>query len=305
MKETISKRKSLISVRGGFSDTNGLSTCNKQMQFEEFDDTTRCFISNKIFDLLELFFENYQIENRYKGNGVPAHLFCKSILCNVLKKRTKLLKGQTFNWRSIYEIIDEIISEAPYNEVLDIVQYICNWLTDNYYFNFDERYVHYDTMNNIFEKEYVGYRFVDGRIVAITDSAEISEIEIACRISIDGCKAHIKKAVGFLSDREIKDYKNCIKESISAVETMCQIIMEDESATLGAALKKLKDNGFQIHPALEAAFLKLYGYTSNKGGIRHCEGLFVSDISFEEAKFMLVSCSAFVNYLIVEYGKHK
>ena len=28
-----------------------------------------------------------------------------------------------------------------------------------------------------------------------------------------------------------------------------------------------------------------------------------NEVSFEEAKFMLVSCSAFVNYLISEYGK--
>ena len=49
----------------------------------------------------------------------------------------------------------------------------------------------------------------------------------------------------------------------------------------------------------------LFGYTSDEGGIRHAEGLFVSEVSFEEAKFMLVSCSAFVNYLISEYGKIK
>ena len=49
--------------------------------------------------------------------------------------------------------------------------------------------------------------------------------------------------------------------------------------------------------------MKLYGYASDKGGIRHAEGLFESDVTFEEAKFMLVSCSAFINYLIAEFGK--
>ncbi len=51
-----------------------------------------------------------------------------------------------------------------------------------------------------------------------------------------------------------------------------------------------------MHPALEAAFTKLYDYTSDAKGIRHA--LLDEDrVTFEEAKFMLVACSAFVNYV--------
>ena len=81
------------------------------------------------------------------------------------------------------------------------------------------------------------------------------------------------------------------------------MIVGDEKATLGDALKKLEDNGVQIHGALKEGFKKLYGYTSDQGGIRHAEGMFESNVTFEEAKFMLVSCSAFINYLIAEYSK--
>ena len=54
---------------------------------------------------------------------------------------------------------------------------------------------------------------------------------------------------------------------------------------------------FQIHRALNSAFKSLYGYTSDSGGIRH--SILEDDItiSFVDAKFMLVSCSAFINYL--------
>jgi len=43
--------------------------------------------------------------------------------------------------------------------------------------------------------------------------------------------------------------------------------------------------------------MALYGYTSDSGGIRHA--LSDEDVTptFEDAKFMLVSCSAFINYL--------
>jgi hypothetical protein len=41
----------------------------------------------------------------------------------------------------------------------------------------------------------------------------------------------------------------------------------------------------------------LYGYTSDESGIRHAI-LESKDIGFAEAKFMLVTCSAFVNFAV-------
>ena len=58
-----------------------------------------------------------------------------------------------------------------------------------------------------------------------------------------------------------------------------------------------KQGKVTLHPALKRSFDSLYGYTSDAGGIRHAmsgEPAITSD----DARFMLVSCSAFVNYLI-------
>jgi len=77
---------------------------------------------------------------------------------------------------------------------------------------------------------------------------------------------------------------------------MCCIMTNDPKAKLGDALKNLEKLGAKLHPALQIAFDKLCGYTSNEGSIRHCL-LEQSTIDFEDAKFMLVSCSAFVNLL--------
>jgi hypothetical protein len=43
----------------------------------------------------------------------------------------------------------------------------------------------------------------------------------------------------------------------------------------------------------------MYNYTSGEGGIRHCI-MDESNVGLTEAKFMLVSCSAFVHYLIMK-----
>jgi hypothetical protein len=48
---------------------------------------------------------------------------------------------------------------------------------------------------------------------------------------------------------------------------------------------------------MRQGFLSLYGYTSDEDGIRHAI-LDESTVGFDEAKFMLVSCSAFVYFLI-------
>src|ERR1700733_716108 len=106
---------------------------------------------------------------------------------------------------------------------------------------------------------------------------------------------HLKNALEKLSDQTSPDYRNSIKESISAVEAMCQIITGTKSS-LGQAVKKLEDNGVDIHPAFDTALEKLYGYTSDAEGILHAL-LGESTLDSADALFMLVSCSAFVNYL--------
>ena len=290
------KRKSMIAVRGGYSDQNGYNPVNTEMQFDDIDDRTRTLLSNELFDIIQTLFRQFDFDCDIS----PSDAFCKELMSEVFNDRNN---AKSYSWVVIFESVHEVIEEATLNEVFDIVWFICDWFSKHLYRYYVPVNYECERLNAFFEKEYVGYRFVNGNIVAITDKTEIKEIEQACTNEFDGCRTHIQKAVDFLADREAKDYKNCIKESISAVESICQIITGNSKATLGEALKELEDKGIVIHSALKSAFSKLYGYTSDEGGVRHAEGMFVSNVTFEEAKFMLVSCSAFVNYLIAQYGK--
>lgn len=158
--------------------------------------------------------------------------------------------------------------------------------------------------NRILEEEVSGYRILDKQVIPITNQAELATIQAAYSTKYDSVNTHISKALTLYSDRKIPDYENSIKESISAVEAMCCIItgMTGAQATLGKAIKKLKDSGVHIHSAMESAFSSLYGYTSDENGIRH-GGIDFTNAPAEDAKFMLVSCSAFVNYLIEKQSK--
>ena len=158
-----------------------------------------------------------------------------------------------------------------------------------------------ETINYILEVEKSGYRIINGFVTAITDEQEIKSIEESINTEFNSVNTHLTKALQLYSDRQAPDYENSIKESISAVEAMCCIINGSDD-TLGKALKKLKDKGIEIHNSLEEAFKKLYGYTSDADGIRH-GGIDFTNASEEDAKYMLVSCSAFINYLKVKYSK--
>lgn len=158
--------------------------------------------------------------------------------------------------------------------------------------------------NEILEDECSGYRFVKGLITPITNREEIKTIEKATNTKYSAVNTHISKALALFSDRTKHDYENTIKESISSVETLCCIITNDKKATLGDALKKLESKGIKLHKALQSAMSSLYGYTSDEGGIRH-GSIDFAGASSEDAKYMLISCSAFVNYLIEKWEKVK
>lgn len=152
-------------------------------------------------------------------------------------------------------------------------------------------------LNEILEEENSGYRFCNDVFVPITNSIELESIKSAIN-SIEIPGKHIEKALILYSDKEKPDYENSIKESISAVESMCCIIcgQDNKGITLGKALNNLEKNGVEIHPALIDAFKKMYGYTSDAGGIRH-GSIDFTNAPAEDAKYMLVTCSAFINYL--------
>ena len=103
------------------------------------------------------------------------------------------------------------------------------------------------------------------------------------------------------SDRRSPDYRNSIKESISAVESLIRVLATDHCADLGKALSSVEKN-VSLHPALKKAFSALYGYTSDEGGIRHAL-MDQNNVEFEDAKYMLVTCSAFVNYLLAKSAR--
>jgi AbiJ N-terminal domain 4 len=151
-------------------------------------------------------------------------------------------------------------------------------------------------VNNMLERELSAFRFVSGHLTDITDAQELSMLDNALKDSkFAGVTAHLQRGLELYADRENPDYRNSIKESISAVESMARIVANDPKGTLGDALKAIEKRG-TLHSALKDGFTKLYGYTSDEGGIRHAM-LDVPNLNAADARYFLLSCTSFVNYL--------
>lgn len=269
-------------VRGSFSDRNKIETINTIIQKDNLDSRTRNGIVNLVDFLIETLEHKYSLDDFYE-------YIYKAIFCLTSDEIPYYPSEQRKH------IMDGIKSEWKYHEIFSFLEAILKWYKDKYY---DDSI--YTIFNNLFEKECVGYRFINGEVTDIIDHEEIQEIEQALDSNYSACKKSITKALTLLYNREKPDYSNSVKESISAIESMCNIILGTKKSTLGEALNKLEKNGVKIHGAMKSAFSSLYGYTSDKSGIRHNLGV-DENTTFEEAKYMLVSCSAFLNYLIQIY----
>ena len=191
-----------------------------------------------------------------------------------------------------YQTIKEHFFRAKWYEVFDFLEFTSKELIPLFHGGCR------GDINHMLEREGSAYRMVEDEVVEVTDKQELLAIEEGLAIPTSAIKSHLLRSLELLSDRESPDYRNSIKEAVSAVEAACRRLAEDDKATLGQALKKIDG----LHPAMASGFSSLYGFTSDKGGIRHA----LSDdpsVSYEDAKFMLVACSAFVSFLEAKHAK--
>lgn len=236
--------------------------------YREYEEYSRCSLGSCVNDDLILdLYENFFI--------LPI---------NDMKSKSLLILKQQ---------IEDFYNKMEWYKIYDFVEYLSDKIRSK---DFD------DEINKKLERNRSAYRLFNKNICPITNSTEINSIQQASSTSFENVNVHINKAVELFSNKQSPDYENVIKESITAVETMCSIIVGNKT-TLGNALNKMEDSGVSIHPSLKTAFSKLYGYTSDGNGIRHAGDIGGTNSTFSEAKFMLISCSAFVNYLIENYSK--
>jgi hypothetical protein len=202
----------------------------------------------------------------------------------------------------VWGAVKNYILKADWVDALDLIEAIVGYTKRFEHWKTHEILpVFLDGFNSCMETYLVGYRFVSQRLLPIDSEVGLTAINAALDDSkaFKGARHSLEQAAALLADRKNPDYPNSIKESISAVESVCREVTGE--ATLGGGIKKLKSAGVKIHPALELAWSKMYGWTSDEDGIRH-GGIEAADSDQSLAKYMLITCSAFTSH-IIENGR--
>jgi len=286
--------KHIIRVRNGFSDRNNIKPISKQIQFTDFTPETRISLFNAVVHVLD-----YQISTR----RLDTDWICQHIiegLFNEVYYRYSDNYGKTLN-----EIL-ELFKIEPYDDILTMIEFLCSMVYEspqqyknrNTYDSFlMSGYINtFKEMNVCLEEECTGYRFVKNQIVKITNKHEIDSIEEAAKTPYDAVNDSISKSVSLISENS-RDYENSIKESILAIEQLLNILLNTKGVTMGKATDQLF-NKFVVNENLRDALKNLYKYASDTNGIRHGNNKEKTEITFEEAKFILVLSSASINYLV-------
>lgn len=266
-----------------FSERYGYKPVRSIVQFESMDGPLR----NGLWSLMDFYCWRRHAGNYLHSNN--AHqVLCNRLWLHYFKEPIDTLG---YWWESILKRLRHHFFECAWYEAYDFIEFLANNYGGH---GFKVKFT--SACNKLLEREMSAYRFVDGVITPITEQREIEEIEQALGAASTGsATAHLRRSLELLSDRDARDYRNSIKESISAVESFVRSQTKSDKGTLGQLLQKLEDQT-GLHPALKSTFSKLYGYTSDEGGIRHAltEG---DKTDFNDAKFMLVVCSAFINFV--------
>lgn len=281
-----------------FSQRIGVVPAIKTIQLESLDADLR----NGLWNIFNAFIcGKIELNNRSEGLSTQQRHLVNYLWHNIYKLpadaapsikyellhffRTKILEQK---WYHALELIEEVLMFCTRIEVFED-----NKKIESYF-------------NEVFEREFSAYRFINGLIAPISNKQEITGLEEAFEVTksytaLIGCNTHLEMALRKLSDKYHPDYRNSIKESISAVESLAKLISGKPKDTLGASLDRIKGT-IKLHEALERGFKQLYGYTSDEGGIRHAL-MDSPNCDFDDAKYMLISCSAFINYLISKANK--
>lgn len=276
-----------------FSKRYGFEPVEIPFQIDNIDHVLRTELWNAFYIFIYRRLEN--AENYYKGTYRSLH---QVLWVHFFKRALDDLPDHDYQFSYF---IRQHIEKGIWYKVYEFFEFIFRNIEDGHiYKNLEFE----DYINAILRANNSAYTLTGNKFIPVTNEAEINELiqtqSSSEQYGLMGIKEHLNSAIDLLSQKPKPDFRNSIKESISMVEVISRIIEPSEN-TLGKALNKL-DKHQKINRTLKAGFEKLYAYTNDKNGIRHAL-MDEKTVDFEDAKFFLIACSSFTNYLIEKAKK--
>jgi hypothetical protein len=124
-------------------------------------------------------------------------------------------------WSARMDRIKYSFFNQPWYQVYNLIEFIAQSAT-KLYAGFE------DAVNSTLAQERSGYRLVGDTLVPVSSADELDSIETSLAATEEsdlfGARKHLETAMKLLSQRPDSDYRNSIKESISAIESLVRQI---------------------------------------------------------------------------------
>lgn len=206
-----------------------------------------------------------------------------------------LLHCEWYQFYDCVETVGEVLreTEPQYEADRDISDFLGTPSYEEFGFSY-----YRDGVNELFEKHNVAWRMnTNGELQTALPKDLADRIVSAERKLIDEfqpARVHYSKARSYILGTS-KDPENSIKESISAVESVCRVLYP-KAATLGKALAHMRNEGI-FAAKLLTVIERFYEYSNDEPGIRH-GGRQVPAVQILDAELALHICTAFIRYVI-------
>lgn len=280
-----------------FSTRIGITDSVKQIQIDSMDKELR----NRLWNVYsELIFNGLKSFDSLNKKYIILDKYFNSLWHNYFKKPVDDIdKFVSVN----YNDIKKYFFNASWYNIYEFLEFSIIFISnhENKFQGFLSDVI--IEVNRVLTEEYSGFRLTNGVFCPITNDFEIKSVNDTFEYFKKGLKLqivnkHFGEAICLISKKPEADYRNSIKESISAIEALCRVFLSSDKSVLSDSLKIMASkNMFDIYPTILSSIDKLYSFSSTVA--RHAE---VSDYccKFEDAQFMLISCSSIINYLIIK-----
>ena len=277
-----------------FSQANGYEEIPGPLNLEELPKEARTHIWNIVYENLDA--------TKFYSHSMSAIVLVRP-WDNIFKSVHIDHDHQPIDdWNNrFYDVTSQLrsrIETQDFNKVFDLLQFIMRQR------GCPREFI--QSMKGVFTRFKLAYIIDDGPpstiLPAVTreeGKALLESLQTLREAGLSSGAKHLRKASEYINRG---DWAESIKESIHAVDSVAKNIAP-QTNNLKSALNELEKKHGTLHPALNSAFNKLYGYTSDEQGIRHALiDQTEANVGMDEAIFMLGACASFTSFL---WRKHQ
>lgn len=276
-----------------FAQRYGHVPVRDTVQLEQMDDDLRVALWNHLSKNIWGSLVDHEFNDIYISHNQGVYFLLRRLWCDYFIRPEDEFPSANYGYRAHAHIKKDFFNSewyVPYEIIEEILKY---WPLAR-----EEKFI--QTCNAVLETHMSAYRITGHILAPIIEKEQIDAINEAINGEQDSVRMHLEEALKLLSDKTQADYRNSIKESVSAVESKIKLALNTDNVSFSKGLNQLAER-YSLHDSLKGALIKLYGY---RGDVAAHGKIKSKIIKQEEAIFTLVTCSAFVSYLTAKEARH-